>query len=163
MKVLGQPCVVEIEGRRFCLGHGDGLGRTEPMFRFIRWMFHNRVLQILFSAIHPRWAFGLGYAWASHSRKVKNEPGRAGRYVFRGKDEPLYRFADNFGRKYGAAHGGVTPDYYIFGHYHTPGSIGIPSGGEMHILGCWVDGGEYAVYSRKDGLRIISAGCQDGI
>lgn len=163
IRVLAQPAVVEIEGCRFCLGHGDGLGRTEPMFRFIRWMFHNRFLQVLFSGIHPRWAFGLGYAWASHSRKVKNDPERAARYVFRGQDEPLYRYADSFGREYRAAHGGEGVDYYIFGHYHTPGSVRIPSGGWMHILGCWVNGGEYAVFSRQEGLRIISAVRPDAI
>lgn len=156
MKVLSQPYVAEICGRRFCLGHGDGLGRTEPSFRFIRWMFHNRFLQVLFSSIHPKWAFGLGYAWASHSRKVKNGPERAGRYVFRGEDEPLCHFADDFGRQYRAAHEGRGIDYYIFGHYHTPGAVSVPSGGEMHILGCWVDGGEYAVFDGAE-LRIISA------
>lgn len=161
MKVLPQPYVAEIEGRRFCLGHGDGLGKTDAMFRFIRWAFHNRVLQRLFSALHPRWAFGLGYAWAGHSRKMKNEPGNAGKYVFRGEEEPLFRYADAFGRDYNAAHGGKGIDYYIFGHYHTPGSVEIPSGGRMYILGCWVDGGEYAVF--EDGsLRIISAAHPDG-
>lgn len=151
VKVVREPFVVDLDGHRFCLGHGDGLGRTDPSFRFIRWMFHNRFLQVLFSSIHPRWAFGLGYAWASHSRKIKSEPGRSSRYFFRGKEEPLFRFADSFGQEYRSANGGAGIDYYIFGHYHTPGSIEIPSGGRMYILGCWVDGGEYAVF---DGGRL---------
>lgn len=156
MKVANEPYVLELHGRTFCLGHGDGLGRTEPAFRFIRWMFHNRFLQVLFSSLHPRWAFGLGYAWAAHSRKLKNDPGRSSSYFFRGKDEPLYRFADTFGKNYKASHEGNGIDYYIFGHYHTPGSIDIPSGGKMYILGCWLDGGEYAVFDGQD-IRIISA------
>lgn len=155
IKVLEQPSVVEIDGRLFCIGHGDGLGRTDIMFRFIRWAFHNRFLQVLFSAIHPRWALGLGYAWAGHSRKMKNDPVKSGNYVFRGEEEPLYQYADGFGKEYRAAHGGRGIDYYIFGHYHTPGSIAIPSGGEMHVLGCWVDNGEYAVYENGV-LKIIS-------
>ena len=155
IKVVREPYVTELAGRRFCLGHGDGLGRNEPGFRLIRWMFHNRVLQVLFSAIHPRWAFGLGYAWASHSRKVKNAPERSSLYRFRGEEEPLYRFADSFGRQWNTEHPGKGIDYYIFGHYHTPGEIDVPSGGRMVILGCWVDGGEYAVF---DGERLeISA------
>lgn len=156
VNVVREPMVKELYGRNFCLGHGDGLGRSGAGFRFIRWMFHNRFLQILFSALHPRWAFGLGYAWAAHSRKVKNEPGRASLYFFRGKDEPLYRFADSFGKRYSSAHGGSGVDYYIFGHYHTPGSIDIPSGGRMYILGCWADGGEYAVFD-GDSLEIRTA------
>ena len=87
---------------------------------------------------------------------MKNDPDNAGRYVFRGAEEPLYHYADAFGRDYKACHGGRGIDYYIFGHYHTPGTVEIPSGGQMHILGCWVDGGEYAVF--EDGcLSIISA------
>ena len=162
MTVLTQPYVAEIGGRVFCIGHGDGLGRTDTMFRVIRWAFHNRFLQILFSSLHPRWAFGLGYAWAGHSRKMKNSPENAGVYVFRGKDEPLYKYSDSFGKDYRAAHGGRCIDYYIYGHYHTPGEIDIPSGGRMYILGCWVDGGEYAVFSDGE-LRIIADGHPDGI
>lgn len=156
MKVLEQPAVVEIDGKLFCLGHGDGLGRTETAFKFIRWAFHNRFLQVLFSALHPRWAFGLGYAWAGHSRKMKNDPSKNGRFVFRGEEEPLFRYAEQFGPDYSRCHHGRGIDYYIFGHYHTPGRIKIPSGGEMCILGCWVDGGEYAVYGNGT-LDVISA------
>ena len=54
MTVLTQPYVAEIGGRVFCIGHGDGLGRTDTMFRVIRWAFHNRFLQILFSSLHPQ-------------------------------------------------------------------------------------------------------------
>lgn len=150
VRVVHEPYVAELNGCRFCLGHGDGLGRTDRGFRFIRWMFHNRFLQVLFTTLHPRWAFGLGYAWASHSRKVKNDPERSSGYFFRGEDEPLYRFADSYGREYRSAHGGSGIDYYIFGHYHTPGSVGIPSGGRMYILGCWVDHGEYAVFDGRE-------------
>lgn len=144
VKVLHEPEVVEICGKRFCLGHGDSLGKTDAGFKFIRWMFHNRFLQWLFSGIHPRWAFGLGYAWAAHSRKIKNVPGR-GPFVFKGKDEALYRFSEKFGEEY-FHRTRQQIDYFIFGHYHTPGRIALDSGGELLILGCWVDGGEYAVF-----------------
>ena len=47
--------VVELYGKTFFLAHGDGLGTTERGFRFIRAMFHNRICQKLFAAVHPRW------------------------------------------------------------------------------------------------------------
>lgn len=144
MKILSQPYVMEAAGCRFCLGHGDGLGKTDAGFRFIRWMFHNRFLQRLFSAVHPRWAFALGYAWAAHSKKMKMAPDNAA-FSFKGEDEPVFRFADDFGRNWAAVHGGGI-DYYIFGHLHTPARTRIPSGGELIILGDWSHGGEYAVY-----------------
>ena len=147
MKVITEPAVVEIAGKNCCIGHGDSLGKTDAGFRFIRWMFHNRFLQILFSSIHPRWAMGLGYAWASHSRKMKNRPDSP-RYVFSGEDEVLYRFSDSFGKHY-ASVAGKRIDYYIFGHYHTPGRIAVASGGELVLLGCWVDNGEFAVFDGR--------------
>ena len=36
MKKLVQPYVVEIDGKRFCLGHGDGLGPVPFGYRFLR-------------------------------------------------------------------------------------------------------------------------------
>ncbi len=148
MKVLQQPYVAVINGARLCLGHGDGLGKTEPGFRFIRSMFHNKVCQRLFSMIHPRWAFGMGYSWAAHSRKKKSVPGA---YEFQCVGGSLYRYATEFGNRCDREKGeGVN--FYIFGHFHFPSRVVIPSGGEMIILGSWTDGGEYAVFDALGGV-----------
>lgn len=48
MKRLVQPCVVDIAGKKFCLGHGDGLGGAPLGYRIIRSIFHCRPLQVLF-------------------------------------------------------------------------------------------------------------------
>ena len=45
MKILEQPCVTEIGGKTFCLGHGDGLGPVDRGYRILRGIFHNRFLQ----------------------------------------------------------------------------------------------------------------------
>ena len=50
---LEQPALVEIGGKVFCLGHGDGLGPVPFGYRFLRGVFHNRFLQFLFSLLHP--------------------------------------------------------------------------------------------------------------
>lgn len=142
MKVLEQPYVVDIEGKRFCLGHGDGLGYTPKGFRFIRWAFHNRFLQVLFSAIHPRWAFGMGYSWSKHTRLAKTDNKGYTQYKFKGSEEPIYKFADSFGK-------GKNIDYFIFGHFHTPTSIDIPSGGKMYILGEWIHTCDWLVFDGK--------------
>ena len=49
MKILEQPCVTEIGGKTFCLGHGDGLGPVDRGYRILRGIFHNRFLQACFS------------------------------------------------------------------------------------------------------------------
>lgn len=135
MVLLEQPYVTEIEGKKFCLGHGDGLGHTPAGFRFLRWMFHNRFLQILFSALHPRWAFGLGYWWSKNSRLAKSD-GRS-EYIFKGLDEPICKYAQSFSEKV---------DYFIFGHFHSPVKIDLEGGAQFYILGDWCRGCEYVSF-----------------
>lgn len=55
-----EPLTTEIYGKEFYLAHGDGLGDPDKKFKLLRWMFHSKTLQTLFSAIHPRWSVELG-------------------------------------------------------------------------------------------------------
>ena len=87
MTVLEQPYVTTIGGKRFCLGHGDGLGPGDYGYKLMKWAFHNRFLQKCFSTLHPRIAFSLGNGWSRKSRLAKNVS-----YFFRGKDERLWKW-----------------------------------------------------------------------
>ena len=73
MKKLIQPFTVEIGGKVFCLGHGDGLGPVPFGYRFLRGVFHNRFLQRCFSLLHPWIAFRLGNGWSKNNRLARNE------------------------------------------------------------------------------------------
>ena len=139
MKKLVQPALVEIDGRVFCLGHGDGLGPVPFGYRFLRGVFHNRVLQFLFSMLHPRIAFGLGNGWSKSNRLARHEE-----YVFRGEEEPLYKFAVEFEK----AH---KVDYFVFGHYHCDVSMKTPAGADFIILKDWMDGSP--IYIFPESLR----------
>lgn len=136
---LTQPAVVEISGKRFCLGHGDGLGPVPFSYRFLRGVFHNRVLQFLFSMLHPWMAFGFANAWSRSSRLTHDKD-----YVFAGKDEPLYKFAEKFSES-------EKIDYFVFGHYHADVCIDMPSGARFHVLKDWMDSSPYLCFD-GDGL-----------
>lgn len=131
MKKLQQPAVVKIAGKRFCLGHGDGLGPVPLGYRFLRGIFHNRVLQFLFSMLHPWIAFGLGNGWSRSNRLSHDKE-----YVFKGKDEPLYQFAEDFARE-------NRIDCFVFGHYHSDVHMKLPSGADFIILKDWIHGSPY--------------------
>lgn len=131
MKKLVQPALVEIDGRVFCIGHGDGLGPVPMGYRFLRWVFHNRVLQFLFSMLHPRIAFGLGNGWSKNNRLARNKE-----YVFRGEEEPLYKFASEFEKE-------NKVDCFVFGHYHCDVAMKTPAGADFIILKDWMDGSPY--------------------
>lgn len=144
MKRLVQPAVVEISGRRFCLGHGDGLGPVPLGYRIIRGIFHCRPLQMMFSTIHPWLAYRLGNTWSRHSRLSHNEE-----YVFRNEEEPLYQFA----AEYETAH---DVDCFIFGHYHASVDLTLPGGTRFMILKDWINASPYICF---DGEKVFSATC----
>ncbi len=134
IEVVEQPFEIKLGQKYFCLGHGDGLANGDRGYKFLKWIFYNKVLQIMFSAIHPRWAFALGNSWSSHNRLAKGQ-----RYKFKGTQEPLYQFSSSFEESNKA-------DYFIFGHFHAPGEAVTPKGAKFYILGEWIHGCEYLCY-----------------
>ncbi|MBO5419362.1 MAG: UDP-2,3-diacylglucosamine diphosphatase [Bacteroidales bacterium] len=145
MKKLVQPCDINIGGKIFCLGHGDGLGPGVPVgYRFLRGIFHSRVLQFLFSMLHPWIAFRLGNNWSKGNRLARQEE-----YVFRGEDEPLYRFAAEYEKTH-------KVDCFIFGHFHTSVSMKTPAGADFLVLKDWMSSSPYiCVRHSEDGAEIV--------
>lgn len=128
---LTQPALVEIAGKKFCLGHGDGLGPVPCGYMFLRSIFHCRFLQILFSMLHPWIAYRIGNVWSKHSRLSHNEE-----YVFRGAEESLYKFSEKYSQE-------NTVDYFIFGHYHAAADETLPGGARLLLLKDWMTSSPY--------------------
>ena len=134
IKVLReQPQCVEIDGKCFCLGHGDGLGPVDRGYKFLKGVFGSRVVQALFSSLHPTIAFGLGHSWSKDSRVSHKE------YVFRGKDEPLCKFAEEYSRSHAV-------DYFIFGHYHAHVDMQLECGARLMMTKSWIDDSPYLYF-----------------
>ena len=99
--------VRDIDGARFLMEHGDGVGRLPWTFRRLRALFRCRVAQRMFAAIHPRWTVGFAHAWSSHSRKT-------GGYVpHDGVGESLVEYAEQYNEEAVRA-GAPRVDYFIF-------------------------------------------------
>ena len=140
---LVQPALVEIGGKKFCLGHGDGLGPVPRGYLFLRSVFHSRFLQILFSMLHPWIAFRFGNNWSKGNRLARKEE-----YVFKGESEPLYKFAVDYAREH-------EVDHFVFGHYHVGVSMHLPSGATFNILKDWISSSPY-MYFDGEGLHSCS-------
>ena len=138
MKRLSQPCRVEISGKVFCLGHGDGLGPTPFGYRVIKTIFNCRFLQALFSLLHPWIAYRIGNVWSKHSRLSHRE-----QYEFRGEEEPLYKFAAEYQKE-------NKVDYYIFGHYHSAADTEIPGGARLLLLKDWISSSPYICFDGSE-------------
>lgn len=131
---LAQPALVEIEGKTFCMGHGDGLGPVPFGYRFLRGLFHSKVAQFLFSLLHPWVAFGLGNGWSKNNRLAHDQE-----YEFRGADEPLVKFAEDYSSR-------NKVDYFIFGHYHASVDMTLSSGARFLVLKDWIHSSPYICF-----------------
>ena len=145
MVKLVQPALVEMGGKRFCLGHGDGLGPVPMGYRLLRCMFRSPVTQFLFSLLHPWIAFRFGNGWSKGNRLSHDQE-----YVFRGADEPLVKFAEQYALD-------NKVDYFIFGHYHADVHMTLSSGAELHVLKDWINSSPYLYFS---GIGISGGSCQ---
>ena len=139
-----QPLTTEIYDRIFLLAHGDGLGDPDRGFRLIRSVFHNRLCQRLFSALHPRWGMRFGLEWARRSR-LKRPDGQEPPYMGEHK-EPLVLYAKSYIREH------PSVDYLIFGHRHIELDLQLSKKARMMILGDWISQFSYAVF---DGEHIF--------
>lgn len=138
MKRLEQPYAVRIGGKRFCIGHGDGLGPVPLGYRMLRGIFHCRFLQFMFSMLHPWLAFRFGNNWSKNNRLAHDEE-----YAFAGQDEPLYKFALRYSSE-------IPVDYFIFGHYHDDVRLTLPSGAAFHVLKDWIHASQYIVFDGNE-------------
>ena len=130
-----QPYYVQIAGKDFCLGHGDMLGGAPLGYRLMIWAYNNRVLQRLYSSLHPWIAYRLARKWSLHSRKKHSD------HCFRGEQEPLWKFAvEEASRRH--------VDFFVFGHYHQAVDATLPGGAKFYVLKDWIKGGmHWAVFN----------------
>ncbi len=139
MRVVDGVEITEIDGRRFFLSHGDGVGKMSLGFRFIRSLFRNRFCQFLFSSIHPGLTIPLAHRWSASSRGACAGPARS-----RGEAEPYVDFA----REYLKTHPRV--DYFIFGHRHILMDMEVAPKSKLVVLGDWIYHFSYAVWDGNE-------------
>ena len=147
-----QPHLVTIGSRRFCLGHGDGLGPGMYGYKLMRRAFRNRFLQGCFSALHPRIAFGIATGWSRSSRLSRREE-----YHFRGEDEALWKWCRKFNEDAASSKEGryEPADIFIFGHYHCRVDCKVGDA-RLLLLKDWIDGPNWIVFdSGSDTLQVF--------
>ncbi len=138
------PSVLEFDGKRFLVGHGDGLGNQDKRYDCLRRIFRSRLNQRLFSIL-PEWmTFGLATGWSSSSRKshIKKNPD-----IFKYQGDDREGIVIYCRERMAKEHF----DYCVFGHRHTPlvREITADNGTKSTYVnvGDWLMNRNYAVYS----------------
>jgi UDP-2,3-diacylglucosamine hydrolase len=137
--ILRHPVIHEIDGKKFFIGHGDGLGPGDYGYKFIKKVFANPVSQWLFARIHPNTGLRIMKFWSGTSRKHTHEE------KFLGPEkEWLIQFAlDELSRQ--------DIDFFVFGHRHLPIEYDLGVKGAKYInLGDWLSYNSYAVWDGTD-------------
>lgn len=137
MTVLNGHTVVETQGRRILIAHGDDVGVQPAMYRFTRWCFYNKVCQWLYAGIHPRWTYPIATGWSNENR-TRRDPQQQQAISERAAGRLVY-----FSRKFGREHPDV--DAYVYGHIHIArihDEGGLPP---VIFLGEWISLCSYVV------------------
>ena len=138
--IYHEPVVKEINGKRFFIGHGDGLGPGDHGYKFIKSVFSNPICQWLFERLHPNFGLWLMQYYSGSSRKFHPPMTK-----FRGeKTEWLVQFCNAQLEK-------EFIDFFIFGHRHLPIDYTLKNGKSRYIgLGEWVHYNSYAVFDGRN-------------
>jgi UDP-2,3-diacylglucosamine hydrolase len=123
-------CIEQLDGRKIYLSHGDDLDKTNKTRRLLRAIFTNRVLQKLYSAIHPFWGLAFAHAW-SKSNRAKHQQ------ISEQQFERLYGYVHRIAEI-------ENLDIMIIGHIHCPKLI-VENGFEFISLPDWFESGGGAV------------------
>ncbi|MDE7403027.1 MAG: UDP-2,3-diacylglucosamine diphosphatase [Muribaculaceae bacterium] len=136
IEVIDGFSVENIDGHKFLMTHGDGIGKLKPSFRLLRKLFRSKICQKLFSGIHPRWTVPFAYNWSRHSRKIEG-PSQS-------DAERMTRNVLEFSESYLSEHPDI--EYFIYGHLHLFEQRKISPNASIIILGEWIQTCSYAVW-----------------
>lgn len=142
------PALMTLDGKRFLIGHGDGLGHLDPHYDRLRRIFRSRLNQRLFSCL-PQWlTFGIATGWSRKSRS--SHPVESERYMGDSREGIVLHCRQQMMNE--------PIDFCVFGHRHTPLSRIITADNGRQSLyvnvGDWLDHRSYAVYTHSDGLQL---------
>lgn len=137
VQLYKEPITKELEGKKFFLGHGDGLGPGDHGYKFIKKVFASRLNQTLFSWLHPDIGISLMKYFSRTSREEYIEE------KFRGPEkEWLVQFCEETIKA-------SYYDFFIFGHRHIAIDHELSNKKSRYInLGDWISLNTYAQYGR---------------
>lgn len=139
--IISDELIIERNGKKFYLHHGDGLGPGDTAYKYLKSFFRSPLCQWLFARIHPNLGISIAQAWSRRSRINSTQ-----KEIFLGNDnEWLVIYSKELLAK-------EHYDYFIFGHRHLPLDIQLNPNSRYVNLGEWINYRSYAVF---DGTALV--------
>jgi len=135
------PKTFEFNGKKFLVGHGDGLGPGDYGYKFLKKIFRNPLCKFLFGLIPPFLGIGLAGMMSKSSRSVTGDSDA----TFLGADKEWLIIYCTEQLK------SEHHDYFIFGHRHLPIQFQLTEKSTYINLGDWI---RYFTYAEFHGDSI---------
>ena len=122
-----KPQIIERNGKRLYIHHGDKSRVEDRSFKLLRRIFDSKLCQWLFRRVHPDWGLWIGQRWSvmSRNRHPDIQP-------FNESTEYLIKECEALLLEHNQI------DYFIFGHRHLPIDYTLSNNNSRYInLGDW--------------------------
>jgi UDP-2,3-diacylglucosamine hydrolase len=141
VQVHHAPITREFGGKKFYIGHGDGLGPGDNWYKILRAIFASKTCQWLFSRIHPNLAFYIARRSSKRSRVIT---GDSDEQFLGNENEWLFLYCRDYLKK-------ENIDFFLFGHRHLPLDLDVDGKARYINLGEWFN---YCTYAEFDGTQL---------
>ena len=128
------------------VGHGDGLGPGDKVYKILKQIFENSFFQWIFRIVHPDVGMWIASQWSKQSRIANIKKGEE---FFAGEDyEWLLHYCKEVEKE-------RHHDYYIFGHRHLVLDLAVNNSSRYINLGEWVTKQTKQAYATFDGEKVF--------
>jgi len=133
-----EPVDICLNGKRFFIGHGDGMVKNDLGYNILKKILRNKFLQGIYSWLHP----DIGVKLASSTSKTSRD----------------YTTKKDYGEEDGLFDAAKTKidegfDYVLFGHLHKRSYLNYKNGIYIN-LGSWLDAPCYGIF-KDDNFEIV--------
>ncbi|MDI9355430.1 MAG: UDP-2,3-diacylglucosamine diphosphatase [Chitinophagaceae bacterium] len=139
VKIYKQNQVFVCGDKQIFIGHGDGIGPNDFVYKCLKKIFQNTICQFFFRCLHPDIGMSIANAWSQKSREKNGE-----KNTFMGEKEWILSFCKEEEKK-------NHNDFYIFGHRHLPIHTDVADTSQYINIGDWITHFSYAVF---DGEKV---------
>ena len=136
IKIFRAPLKLKVNDKHLLIGHGDGLGPGDNLYKLQKKFFDSKVCQWLFARIHPNLGIGIAQYWSRKSRITNTK--REEKYLG-DENEFLLTYCKEV-----ESH--THHDFYVFGHRHLPLDLKVADNSRYLNLGEWVHFSTYAIF-----------------
>lgn len=137
--VFRNPITFKVNETAIYVGHGDGLGPGDHVYKLLKKIFANKICQKAFALLPSYIGMGIANYWSRSSRlsNIRKDE------QFLNEKEWLFQYCLKLEKK-------QHFDYYIFGHRHLPLRMKVNEKSQYINLGEWLNYFTYAVFDGKE-------------